>query len=98
DALALTKALEAEPGDLTAGLSRYEATRRPIVEKLVAASKDSALWYEKFAEHMQLAPADLAMSYICRSGRVDTERLRVMAPRFMAFYDAQRSSGTLSRK
>ena len=30
DALALVKALEAEPGDLAAGLARYEASRRPI--------------------------------------------------------------------
>ena len=39
DALALVKALEAEPGDVPAALARYEAARRPIVEKLVAASQ-----------------------------------------------------------
>lgn len=88
DALALTKALEAVPNDLAAALARYEATRRPIVEKLVAASRMSAAWYERFPEHMRLTPADLAMSYIRRSGRVDDDRLRTMAPRFMALYDA----------
>ena len=88
DALALTKALEAEPGDLAAALARYEATRRPAVDKLVAASRLSAAWYEQFPEHMQLAPVDLAMSYIRRSGRVDDDRLRTMAPKFMALYDA----------
>ncbi len=88
DALALTKALEAEPGDLAAALTRYEATRRPAVEKLVAASRLSAAWYERFPEHMRLAPVDLAMSYIRRSGRVDDDRLRTMAPKFMALYDA----------
>ena len=92
DALALTKALEAEPGDLPAALGRYEATRRPIVEKLVAASRMSAAWYERFPEHMRLAPLDLAMSYIQRSGRVDGERLRAMAPQFMALYDRGRGS------
>ncbi len=92
DALALTKALEAEPGDLPAALARYEATRRPIVEKLVAASKQSAAWYERFPEHMRLSPMDLAMSYIRRSGRVDDERLRAMAPKFMALYDARRGN------
>ena len=56
DALALTKALEAVPGDLAAALARYEAMRRPIVEKLVAASKQSAAWYERFPEHMRLSP------------------------------------------
>jgi len=93
DALALTKALEAEPGDLPSALARYEATRRPIVEKLVAASKTSALWYERFAEHMRLAPLDLAMSYICRSGRIDGERLRTMAPRFMHLYENRPRNG-----
>jgi 2-polyprenyl-6-methoxyphenol hydroxylase-like FAD-dependent oxidoreductase len=87
DALALTKALELESADLPAALRRYEAARRPIVEKLVAASRMSAAWYERFPKHMRLSPLDLAMSYIQRSGRVDAERLRTMAPRFMALYD-----------
>jgi len=93
DALALTKALEAEPGDLPAGLARYEAARRPIVEKLVAASKRSAAWYDGFAEHMRLEPLELAMRYITRSGRIDADRLRAMSPRFMAAYDARNGRG-----
>jgi 2-polyprenyl-6-methoxyphenol hydroxylase-like FAD-dependent oxidoreductase len=93
DALALAKALEGAPGDLPAALARYEASRRPIVEKLVGASKTSALWYENFPEHMRLAPIDLAMSYICRSGRIDDERLRAMAPRFMQLYENRRRNG-----
>jgi 2-polyprenyl-6-methoxyphenol hydroxylase-like FAD-dependent oxidoreductase len=91
DALALAKALEATPGDLPAGLARYESARRPVVEKLVAASRRSALWYEGFVRHMRLAPLDLAMSYITRSERIDEDRLRAMAPRFMALY-ASRSA------
>jgi 2-polyprenyl-6-methoxyphenol hydroxylase-like FAD-dependent oxidoreductase len=88
DVIALVKALEAEPGEVAAGLARYEAERRPAVEKLVAASKTSAAWYERFPEHMRLSPLELAYSYITRSGRVDDDRLRVMAPRFMARYAA----------
>jgi 2-polyprenyl-6-methoxyphenol hydroxylase-like FAD-dependent oxidoreductase len=91
DALALAKGLEAER-DLAAGLARYEASRRPIVDKLVAASRMSAGWYDRFAEHMALEPLELAMSYITRSGRIDPERLRAMSPCFMARYDA-RSQG-----
>ena len=91
DAVALVKALEAHPGDVPAGLQRYETNRRPIVEKLVGASRMSAAWYERFPEHMQLAPLDLAMSYITRSGRIDAERLRAMSPGFMALYDARAS-------
>jgi 2-polyprenyl-6-methoxyphenol hydroxylase-like FAD-dependent oxidoreductase len=87
DALALVKALEAEPGDVASALARYEAERRPIVEKLVAASRLSAAWYDRFPEHMRLDPLDLAMSYVMRSGRIDMDRLRTMSPRFMALYD-----------
>jgi 2-polyprenyl-6-methoxyphenol hydroxylase-like FAD-dependent oxidoreductase len=89
DAIALAKALD-ETDDIPAGLAAYEAARRPIVQKLVAASRTSAAWYERFPEHMRLAPLDFAMSYITRSGRVDPERLRAMAPRFMARYEAGR--------
>jgi 2-polyprenyl-6-methoxyphenol hydroxylase-like FAD-dependent oxidoreductase len=90
DVIALVKALEAQPGDIRAGLEAYEAARRPIVEKLVRASKASAAWYEDFPAHMRLAPIDFAYSYITRSGRVDDDRLRAMAPRFMAQYSAAR--------
>jgi 2-polyprenyl-6-methoxyphenol hydroxylase-like FAD-dependent oxidoreductase len=92
DALALVKALESEPRDLGAALARYEETRRPIVERLVAASRRSALWYERFADHMRLAPLDLAMSYITRSRRIDEDRLRAMSPAFMALYARTRTS------
>ena len=88
DALALANALEAEAGDLASGLARYEATRRSVVEKLVAASRRSALWYERFPEHMRLAPLELAMSYITRSERIDDDRLRAMSPHFMRRYQA----------
>jgi 2-polyprenyl-6-methoxyphenol hydroxylase-like FAD-dependent oxidoreductase len=91
DVIALVKALETAPGDLPSALARYETRRRPIVEKLVRASKASADWYEKFPEHMRLAPLDFAMSYIGRSGRVDRDRLRAMSPNFMARYDAAHS-------
>jgi len=50
----------------------------------VAAADASGAWYERFAEHMQLAPREFAWSYIQRSGRVDPERLRAVAPRFVA--------------
>jgi len=92
DALALVKALEAEPGDLMCALTRYENARRPIVEMLVAASRRSALWYERFAEHMRLAPLELAMSYITRSARIDEDRLRAMSPRFMTLYAGRNTS------
>jgi hypothetical protein len=38
---------------------------------------------------MKLAPADFAMSYVTRSGRVDIDRLRKLSPRFVARYERQ---------
>jgi 2-polyprenyl-6-methoxyphenol hydroxylase-like FAD-dependent oxidoreductase len=88
DTIALLQALQDEPADIPAALARYEAIRRPSVERLVAAARASAQWYESFAEHMRLAPVDLAYSYINRAGRLDESTLRRMAPRFMSRVDA----------
>jgi 2-polyprenyl-6-methoxyphenol hydroxylase-like FAD-dependent oxidoreductase len=70
--------------DMSDALSAFEAERRPIVEKLVAAADASGEWYERFADHMRLAPREFAWSYIQRSGRIDPERLRRTSPRFVA--------------
>jgi 2-polyprenyl-6-methoxyphenol hydroxylase-like FAD-dependent oxidoreductase len=87
DAMALTKALEAED-DISKALFRYQTERKPIVKKLVTAARTSAGWYEKFPEHMKLDLMDFAHSYITRSGRIDDARLRAMSPAFMARYQA----------
>jgi 2-polyprenyl-6-methoxyphenol hydroxylase-like FAD-dependent oxidoreductase len=89
DAMALTKALEAER-DIALALSRYETERKPIVKKLVTAARTSAGWYEKFPEHMKLDLMDFAYSYITRSGRIDDARLRAMSPEFMERYEASK--------
>jgi len=83
DAIALVKALRERPGDIPGALAAYEAARRPIVEKLVAAADASGAWYERFPEHMKLAPREFAWSYIQRSGRIDPARLRKTSPRFV---------------
>src|SRR5204863_9879703 len=57
DAIALVNALQEHPGNAAAA---FEAARRPIVEKLVAAADASGDWYERFPEHMRLAPRDFA--------------------------------------
>jgi 2-polyprenyl-6-methoxyphenol hydroxylase-like FAD-dependent oxidoreductase len=89
DAMALTKALEAE-ARIRDGLVRYQAERKPVVKKLVTAARTSAVWYEKFPEHMKLGLMDFAHSYVTRSGRIDDARLRAMAPAFMARYEESR--------
>lgn len=81
DAIALSKSL-LENGDVTGALAAFEAARRPIVAKLVAAADASGAWYDRFAGHMKLSPRDFAWSYIQRSGRVDPARLARTSPRF----------------
>lgn|SRR5574341_779745 len=81
DAIALVKALGEHP--LKKALAAFEAARRPIVEKLVAAADASAQWYERFPGHMKLAPREFAWSYIQRSGRIDPARLRKISPKFV---------------
>ena len=90
DAIALDRALARHPRDVREALPSFEASRRPILEKLVAAADRSARWYERFPEHMALEPIDLAMSYVMRSGRIDLGRLRRLSPRFVARYERER--------
>jgi 2-polyprenyl-6-methoxyphenol hydroxylase-like FAD-dependent oxidoreductase len=91
DAIALANALESED-DIPAALARYQSERKPIVQKLVKAARTSADWYEHFGEHMKLGLMDFAYSYITRSGRIDDARLRAMSPRFMARYEAAKTT------
>lgn len=91
DAIALDRALAVHPDAVDMALAAYEAARRPILEKLVSGANQSAIWYEQFAKHMQLAPMDFAMSYVTRSGRVDIDRLRKLSPRFVARYECKHS-------
>ncbi len=82
DAIALARALR-EHASVPQALAAFEAARRPIVEKLVAAADASGAWYDGFAGHMRLAPREFAWSYIQRSGRIDPERLRRTSPKFV---------------
>jgi 2-polyprenyl-6-methoxyphenol hydroxylase-like FAD-dependent oxidoreductase len=81
DAIALNKSL-GEQADVREALQAFEAARRPIVEKLVAAADASGAWYDRFPGHMNLSPRDFAWSYIQRSGRIDPERLAKISPEF----------------
>jgi 2-polyprenyl-6-methoxyphenol hydroxylase-like FAD-dependent oxidoreductase len=91
DAIALERAFAEWGDDVARALEAFERERRPIVEKLLAAANASSYWYEKFSEKMTLEPWELAYDYMTRSGRMTEERLRAIAPKFMARVDAGRS-------
>ncbi|WP_137890453.1 FAD-dependent monooxygenase [Ramlibacter sp. 2FC] len=92
DVQALAHALANHPRSVQDALAQFEAQRRPVVDKLAGAATRSATWYDNFAEHLKLPAWEFAMHYIGRSGRVDTERLRAMSPRFVAGYEAWREA------
>lgn len=90
DAIALERAFAERGDDVPRALESFERERRPVVEKLLAAANASSYWYEKFPEKMDLEPWQLAYDYMTRSGRMTDERLRALAPKFMARVDAGR--------
>ena len=87
DAIALVRALT-DHDDLAAGLAAFEHQRIPIAKKIVHAANTSAQWYENFAGKMALPPVLFAFDYITRSGRMDIERLRRLAPEFTRRYES----------
>ena len=89
DAIALFRAIKDHGPDVPASLAAFEAARRPIVDKITAAARKSYVWYEAFADHMHQDAYELAYDYMTRSGRIDDERLRGMAPEFMSRYQAR---------
>jgi benzoate-CoA ligase family protein len=92
DAIALERALEAAGENSTEALELFERERRPVVDKLVAAANKSSFWYERLADKMQLEPWELAYDYMTRSGRMDDERLRRLAPAFVSMIEERRSA------
>ncbi len=90
DAIALVSALQQADCNIEDGLDRFEAARRPIVDKIQGAANTSARWYEHMADKMPLDPYAFAYDYMTRTGRVSDERLSGIAPNFMARYQAYR--------
>lgn len=90
DALALIHALK-DHDDVASALAAFQASRPPIARKIVDAANTSASWYETFATKMQLPPMDFAYDYLMRSGRLTRDRLRQLAPKFLADYEAYES-------
>jgi benzoate-CoA ligase family protein len=90
DAIALVQALSTKES-VASAFEDYESTRKPIAKKIVDAANTSANWYETFGARMNKSPIDFGFDYITRSGRINMERLRKMAPDFMAQYDASQA-------
>ncbi len=84
DVIVLINALKESDYDIEHAFRTFQAERLPNLQKFTDAATKSALWYENFAQHMALSPWELACSYISRSGRITSDKLRVMSPKFSA--------------
>tara|TARA_B110000003_G_scaffold24218_1_gene23170 strand:- start:1519 stop:4266 length:2748 start_codon:yes stop_codon:yes gene_type:complete len=95
DALALVTALTGDE-DVDKALAVYNSERPPIAKKIVDAANRSAIWYETFGEKMHLPPLEFGFNYLSRSGRLNMERMRQVAPEFMRDYEAQKAKNPQS--
>jgi salicyloyl-CoA 5-hydroxylase len=83
DAVALSAALTAHPGDLPGALAAYEAAARPSVEQVQDAARPSLAWWERFGRyHDHFAPWQFAYHFLSRS--ITDARLARRAPDFVA--------------
>lgn len=83
DAIALTGALTAHPGDLAAVLAAYEAAARPSVEAIQAAARPSLSWWEHFGQyHDAFEPWQFTYHFLSRS--ITDGRLARRDPAFVA--------------
>jgi 2-polyprenyl-6-methoxyphenol hydroxylase-like FAD-dependent oxidoreductase len=86
DAIALARALR-EVERFDDALQVYQQKRQPVARKIFDAANRSADWYDGFAERLELPAMEFAYHYLSRSGRLDRERLFMLAPAFMKRYE-----------
>ena len=83
DAIGLAEALGAEP-DAARAFDRYEAARRPAVERLQELARRSQLWWESFPSRLHVPAGQLMVAYMTRAGNVPLDRLVTTNPGVVA--------------
>ncbi|GAA1390340.1 hypothetical protein GCM10009613_30760 [Pseudonocardia kongjuensis] len=79
DAIALVDALREAP-DAGTAFDRYEAARRPWVERLQELARRSQLWWESFPSRLGLPVERLMVAYMSRAGNVPLDRFARTSP------------------
>jgi salicyloyl-CoA 5-hydroxylase len=86
DAAVLARTLGEHPDDLPTALERYEAERRPAVEKVQGASVPSLSWWEHFGRyHRALDAPQFVFHFLSRS--IPRSKLEQRDPSFVAEVD-----------
>ena len=83
DAIALVEAMGTEP-DAAGAFARYEAARRPPVERLQELARRSQLWWESFPSRLKLPVEQLMVAYMTRAGNVPLDRFAATNPDVLA--------------
>lgn len=83
DAVELAAALRDEP-DQRAALARYEAERRPRVERFQAIAGRSHLWWKAFPRRVQMPPATVMTSFMTRAGNISIDDFAALHPDVVA--------------
>ena len=89
DAIALAESFQ-QNTSVAEALTKFETTRRPVIQDYQAAAFDSMVWFENAREYMHLTPIELAYTLMTRSGRVSYEDLKRRDPKFAADYANER--------
>jgi anthraniloyl-CoA monooxygenase len=87
DAIALAECFQQSTG-VSEALTKFAATRRPVIQDYQAAAFESMIWFENAREYMHLSPMELAYTLMTRSGRVSHEDLKRRDPEFIRQYEA----------
>lgn len=75
-AIALATAFR-QTEELDRALSEYEADRRPRVQLLQDAARQSRIYFENIKRYLHLEPTQFAFHLLTRSGRITYDNLRV---------------------
>ena len=86
DSIALANALGTHD-DVEAALVDYELERKPRVERLQEAARQSQTYFENTSRYRHMEPLQFAFHLLSRSGRIDYDDLRVRDRHFVGAVD-----------
>ena len=86
DAIALARAINQYP-TLQSALEEYELERRPVVEALQQAARESQAYFERVRRTATLAPMQFSFHLLTRSGRITYDDLRLRDGGYVASVD-----------
>jgi anthraniloyl-CoA monooxygenase len=86
DAIALAESFK-QHANVHDALSRFEKSRRPVIEDYQSAAFESMRWFENAGQYMHLSAIELAYVLMTRSGRVSHEDLKRRDPAFISEYE-----------